>query len=274
MAATQEYDPKLRQYKVHYKNVRNTLYSEVRAHAYGVDHGQAGWMTPERQDDYIRRAGITADSVVVDIACGTGRSAIEMMRKTGCKAIGFEINADAVAFATEAAAEAGFADRSDFQCADAALPLPLADASVDVVLCIDAITHLLGRDKVMADWFRVLKPGGRLLFTDAMTLTGVITNEEIDTRTAIGLFQIVPPGWDDGLLEGAGFRIVTKDDISEDIVAVSRRWREARAERAEALTELEGADMFAQQQKFLQVTHDTSARRALTSFLFVAERPA
>jgi ubiquinone/menaquinone biosynthesis C-methylase UbiE len=49
--------------------------------------------------------------------------------------------------------------------ADAGLPLPFADASFDAVVCIDAINHRPDRLGVLRDWHRVLKPGGRIMFT-------------------------------------------------------------------------------------------------------------
>ncbi|SNT66088.1 Methyltransferase domain-containing protein [Asanoa hainanensis] len=44
-----------------------------------------------------------------------------------------------------------------------ALPLPVADGSVDVVLCASSL-HFLGR-AALDDWRRVLKPGGRVGYT-------------------------------------------------------------------------------------------------------------
>jgi ubiquinone/menaquinone biosynthesis C-methylase UbiE len=40
---------------------------------------------------------------------------------------------------------------------------------------------------VLAEWHRVLTPGGRLHFTDTIVSTGPITNVEVAIRTSIGL---------------------------------------------------------------------------------------
>ena len=138
--------------------------------------------------------GMKTSSLVSDIACGSGLQSLKFVSDTGCQLTGFDINPDAMEFANSAAADMGFADQARFVCLDASAgtTLPLEDESQDIVMCIDAITHLLDRENVFREWHRVLKPGGKLLFTDAMTITGLITNQEIEIRTAIGLFQLVP----------------------------------------------------------------------------------
>jgi 2-polyprenyl-3-methyl-5-hydroxy-6-metoxy-1,4-benzoquinol methylase len=51
------------------------------------------------------------------------------------------------------------------QSADMEGTLPLDDASVDVLVCAEGIEHVVDRHRVLAEFRRVLKPGGRLLLT-------------------------------------------------------------------------------------------------------------
>jgi 2-polyprenyl-3-methyl-5-hydroxy-6-metoxy-1,4-benzoquinol methylase len=44
-------------------------------------------------------------------------------------------------------------------------PLTIAEASLDAVLSVEVIEHLENPRAVARDWFRMLKPGGRLFFT-------------------------------------------------------------------------------------------------------------
>ena len=56
---------------------------------------------------------------------------------------------------------------------------------------------------------RVLRAGGRLVFTDPLVVTGALTADEIAVRSSIGFFLFVPAGLDERLLDQAGF------DVSE-----------------------------------------------------------
>src|SRR6202012_6207809 len=68
------------------------------------------------------------------------------------------LEAAKVRTASGAAAEVVAADSS-------ALPLP--DASVDLVFCHQTFHHLVDQDAALAEFFRVLKPGGTLLFAES-----------------------------------------------------------------------------------------------------------
>ena len=95
----------------------------------------------------------------------------------------------------------GLRSLATFQHADAALGLPVPDASIDAIVCIDAINHLPGRLDVLREWRRVLRPGGLAVFTDPVVVNGLITNEEIAARTSIGFFVLSLRQEDERLLD-------------------------------------------------------------------------
>ena len=64
-----------------------------------------------------------------------------------------------------------FAARGILEVVDASRPLPFRAETFDAVVSNDAMCHIRDRLGVLRDWHRVLKPGGRALFTDAMVLT-------------------------------------------------------------------------------------------------------
>lgn len=111
-------------------------------------------------------------------------------------------------------------------------------------MCIDAINHMPGRARVLEDWRRVLKPGGWLLFTDPIVLTGPVTNREIAVRASIGVFIFVPAGLDQALLEQAGFKVERVEDRTRNMSENAAGWRDARSRREADLRAIEGDEAF------------------------------
>ncbi len=105
------------------------------------------------------------------------------------------------------AAQRGLAERAEFRSTDATGPLPFSDASFDAITCIDAINHFPERPRVIAEWARLLKPGGRLLFTDPISVTGALTNAEIALRSSAGFYLFVPHGYDERVIAHCGLAI-------------------------------------------------------------------
>jgi len=64
-------------------------------------------------------AGVTANDLVIDIGCGDGRVLIGAVSAFGCRARGYEIDADLVVQAREAVTAAGFDDRIEIVHGDA-----------------------------------------------------------------------------------------------------------------------------------------------------------
>ena len=138
-----------------------------------------------------------------------------------------------MASGTRLAREAGLETQGSFVQADAGRALPFEGDCFDALLCIDSINHLPDRARVLADWARALRPGGRLLFTDPVTVNGNLDSDEIAVRTSIGFFLFVPRGENERLLTEAGLEVLAVEDTTEHLAEVARRRHDARATHAE-----------------------------------------
>jgi hypothetical protein len=76
---------------------------------------------------------------------------------------------------------------------------------------------------VLSEWVRVLKPGGRLVFTDPIVITGPLTNAEIAVRSSAGFYLFVPPGEDERLLRAAGPELLRVEDLTGQVAEVDRQ---------------------------------------------------
>jgi ubiquinone/menaquinone biosynthesis C-methylase UbiE len=132
-----------------------TVYEQVSA-GYDADAGGGLFATDEPVvAEYI--AG-REPGVALDAACGTGRFA-EFLARRGHRVIGIDGSPDMLAHARRRVPEAEFhvgeLDR-----------LPLPDGCVDVIVCALALDHVPHLDPVLAEFARVLRPGGDLVISD------------------------------------------------------------------------------------------------------------
>jgi SAM-dependent methyltransferase len=164
------------------------------------------------------------------------------------------------------------AERAEFRSADANRPLPFSDASFDAITCIDAINHLSDRPRVVADWARLLKLGGRLLFTDPITLTGPLTSEDIAVRSSAGSYLFVPHGYDECVIAQCGLRLMVCEDVTANMARIAEARRAARASRSAALREIEGDQAYEGQQEFLGIAARVAREGRLSRFVYVCKK--
>jgi ubiquinone/menaquinone biosynthesis C-methylase UbiE len=109
--------------------------------------------------------GLSPDGHTVDVASGTGASALHLAERFGCRVSGFDLSQRNVDRANARAAQLGLADRVRFACGDAER-LPLADGSVDAVVCECAFCTFPDKPQAAREFARVLRPGGRAGLSD------------------------------------------------------------------------------------------------------------
>ena len=193
-----------------------------------------------------------------------------MVRETGASVVGIDIHLEAVEAAREQAAAAGLDDRSTFEVVDAARRLPFSEGCFSDLVCVDAINHFQDRASVLAEWCRILAPGGRLVYTDPIVVTGALTDQEMRVRSSIGFYLWVPAGLNERLLGEKGFEGEQVEDRTEYMARMARRWLEARRKREADLRAVEGGESFDGQQRFLETTARLAEERRLSRFVYYA----
>jgi 2-polyprenyl-3-methyl-5-hydroxy-6-metoxy-1,4-benzoquinol methylase len=255
-----------------YKNFQTELYEQIRREAFGEDIGQNSWHTADEQDRFLTWLELSPGKTLLDVACGAGGPALRMAAITGCSVVGIDVHEQAVSTARSLAAQRGLSRSAEFQVADAAERLPLSDGAFDAITCIDAINHLSDRRQVIAEWTRLLKPGGRLLFTDPITVTGPLTNAEISIRGSAGSYLFVPLGYDERTIVQCGLHLLVSEDLTRNMAEVAERRKAARAARESALREIEGDQTYEGQQEFLGVAARIAKEGRLSRFVYIAEK--
>lgn len=125
-------------------------------------------------------APLPAAPVLLDAGCGQGKS-FQYLRQafTPQRLIGVDADPHSLALSAEEAARQGMAvELVGSDCATLAVP----DASVDLLFCHQTFHHLVEQEKALAEFYRVLKPGGYLMFAES-------TEAYIDTWVIRWLFR-------------------------------------------------------------------------------------
>ncbi|MCD6078627.1 MAG: SAM-dependent methyltransferase protein [Ramlibacter sp.] len=103
--------------------------------------------------------------VVVDVGCGSGYSLPKLAQRFSPRdLVGVDIDPQMLRAARAEADRAGIQPRL---VEASSTRMPLEDASVDLLFCHQTFHHLVEQEEALAEFLRVLKPGGVLLFAES-----------------------------------------------------------------------------------------------------------
>jgi SAM-dependent methyltransferase len=181
--------------------------------------------------------------VVLDLGSGGGIDVLLSAKRVGPtgKAYGLDMTAEMLELARENQRKAGVTNVEFLKGAIEAIPLP--DASVDVIIS-NCVINLSGdKDRVLAESFRVLRPGGRFAVSDVVSQRPVPDevrrNMELWTGCIAGALDV-----DDyrARLERAGFTGVEFEIVREYRSADARSFLEGAGLDVDALApQIDGA---------------------------------
>ena len=153
----------------------------------------------ELTEELLDLAGLPPAARVVDVGCGQGAS-LEALAQRGCRAVGIDVAPAAIAQARRRTTSLALAS---------GLALPFATGSFDGVLAECSLSTMPDRPAALAEWHRVLRPGGRLAISDVYLRGTGDSAVPLMSRAAI-----------DNALAAAGFERIQFVDRSD----VLKRW--------------------------------------------------
>ena len=150
---------------------------------YRLDRRQAQIELIEELLIWAGYAENNAPENIIDVGCGIGGSTLHLAQKFGSKATGITLSPVQAFRAKERAAEAGLDDRVRFEVANA-LEMPFQDDTFDWVWSLESGEHMPDKSKFLAECYRVLKPGGKIILAtwchrETDSLAGNLTVNEI-----------------------------------------------------------------------------------------------
>lgn len=108
----------------------------------------------------LRLSGVTPRRIL-DVGCGTGASAIQLARLTGARVTGVDLHQPFLDALPGTGVEPVRASMDD---------LPFPDGAFDLVWA-EGSAYIVGFDRALVLWRRLLAPGGAIVLTEAEWLT-------------------------------------------------------------------------------------------------------
>ena len=166
-------------------------------------------------DALARHAKINKSTHVLDLCCGLGGPARYLAYHHGCRVTGVDMNTDRLAGAVRLTERTKLQDRVLFHHANA-LQTGLADETFDVIVSQEAFCHIPNKKTLIAECVRLLKPGGRIVYTDILARNSMTNEIRSRLENEMVFSELTTLEQYCHLLEGKSCQVVEVEDLSDD----------------------------------------------------------
>ena len=161
---------------------------------------------------------------VLDICCGWGGPAQYVAERFGCRIVAIDIAQRSIESARELLLGTKVEKLIEFRHGDA-LDLPLESGETGLVWSQDGFCHIADRRSLLTECYRVLRPGGYLVFTDWLR-SDLISSAELESFcTAWSIPSLATFDSYPSLATEIGFQMVSREQVGREYVVVQEALR-------------------------------------------------
>ena len=169
----------------------------------------------EAVDALARQTSISARDSVLDVCSGMGGPARWIAHKYGCHVTGLDLTRSRVDGAKRLTRRVKLDNLVEFFEGDAtAMPFP--NSTFHVVVAQESWCHIPDKAAIASECARVLRPGGRLAFTDILTVGQLSDADEAVLSSGMHIPRPATLETYKALLATSGFSVETTTDLCSD----------------------------------------------------------
>jgi sarcosine/dimethylglycine N-methyltransferase len=227
---------------------------------------------PEATDLLAQKVGIKKGMVVCDICSALGAPACHLASKYGVSVKGVDATKTMIEKAIQRTKDAKLDHLIDYYEGNA-MDLPFKKETFDVVWGQEAWCYVTDKNRLIHEAYRVLKPGGKIAFTDWI-ITGDISKPELDPLYDSMAFPYMEciKGYQE-LLKNNGFKVLEALDQTDEFAkCFDEYYKKVHVELKPTILKNFGQDLFDFASNLVTIWQKAAHEHKVGRGLFVAQK--
>jgi SAM-dependent methyltransferase len=211
--------------------------------------------------------------LLLDICSALGGPARQLAEKYGINVIGLDITPEMIEEAEKRTEGKPYADKIEYRLGSG-LDIPTHANTFDVVWGQDAWCYIRDKDRLIAETWRVLKPGGTLAFTDWIWGPVSLTEEESDFLMEFMVFPDLQTleGYA-ALIENIGYDLIEKEDLNIDFANHMDKYIKILNDNKGNIESGFGTELYEAAEKGVLAWHKAAHDKKVSRGLWLAKKP-
>jgi 27-O-demethylrifamycin SV methyltransferase len=237
--------------------------------AFGCDYGATSWANRDEADELVKLLELAPGKRLLDVGAGSGWPGLYMAETSGCDIAMVDVPFSGLRIAAERAVTDNLPGECWAAAADGAR-LPFGDASFDAISHSDVLCCLVEKRAVLESCRRVIRPGGRMVFSVIYVEPG-LSPGEYERAVEAGPPFVETDTRYPALLAETGWNVLAERDVTAEFASMVRRQMQVDRDQRDGMEAVMGVTDYSDRQNSYESKFRAATDRILRRSLFKTE---